>query len=341
MATTTIRKVMITEFGDASKVRVIQDTIGPPPAHHVQVAPIYSGFSGSDINMRKGVYPRQKPAPLSPGYCLTGTVKVNGRGASKFSPGDVILALTMYDAEADLVNLPENLLIRVPSGLDLQQVTALIVDWSTAYAMVYDWAKVSKGDRVFIHGISGAVGSALMKFCQLQGAEIYGTASERNHEAIRAQGGKPFVYTNKDWMKAMKDLGGADAVFDPLGFESYDESFSILSNTGILVGYGGNLQSLNEGVEPRSIWMPTIKLMARGMVPFCGKRTKFYYISSDDATFEPNLKAMFDLIREGKIRVPIKHVWELNDIQEAHRQWTNSTGVGSSLIRVSPEPRNW
>ncbi|KAK1485506.1 hypothetical protein CTAM01_12456 [Colletotrichum tamarilloi] len=309
MSATTIRKAVITEFGDVSKVQIIQDTIEPPPANHVQVSTIYSGFSGADINMRKGVYPMQKKAPLTPGYCLVGTVKTTGPGCtSKLSPGDLVACLTIYDAEAELVNLPEKYLIRVPPGTDLQQATALILDWNTAYAMVFDVAKVSKGQRVFIHGVSGAVGYALMKLCQLQGAEVYGTASERNHAAAREQGAHPFVYTDKKWMQAVKELGGADAVFDPLGFESWDESFSVLSPTGILVGYGGNLRSLNDDSEHGSVVLPTMKLMARGMVPFCGKRTKFYYITRDDATFEPNLKALLELAAEGKITVPIKKV---------------------------------
>ncbi|KAI8165716.1 hypothetical protein K4K54_008209 [Colletotrichum sp. SAR 10_86] len=335
MASTTIRKAVITEFGDESKVKVIQDTIDAPAADNVQIATIYSGFSGADINMRKGVYPLQKSAPLTPGYCLVGTVKTNGPGASKFYPGDTVAAMTVYDAEAELVNIPEKYLVRVPNGLDLQQATALVLDWGTAYAMVHEHAKVAKGQRVFVHGVSGAVGFALMKLCQLQGAEVYGTASERNHAAVRAEGGHPFVYTDKNWMAAMKEMGGADAVFDPLGFESWDESWTILSKSGMLIGFGGNLNSLGgDGKAPRSTVVPTMKLLARGMVPFCPKRTWFYYITRDDATFEPNLKAMFGLLGEGKIRVPIKKVWDLEDVQDAHRQWASGTGVGSLIIRV-------
>ncbi|KAH0433382.1 zinc-binding dehydrogenase [Colletotrichum camelliae] len=294
MASTTIRKAVITEFGDESKVKVIQDTIDPPAADHVQVATIYSGFSGADINMRKGVYPLQRAAPLTPGYCLVGTVKTNGPGASKFYPGDTVAAMTVYDAEAELANIPEKYLVRVPNGLDLQQATAL-----------------------------------------LQGAEVFGTASERNHAAVRAEGGHPFVYTDKNWMAAMKEMGGADAVFDPLGFESWDESWTILPKSGMLIGFGGNLNSLGgDGKAPRSTVVPTMKLLARGMVPFCPKRTWFYYITRDDATFEANLKAMFGLLGEGKIRVPIKKVWDLEDVQDAHRQWASGTGVGSLIIRV-------
>ncbi|KAF6840997.1 zinc-binding dehydrogenase [Colletotrichum musicola] len=339
MSTTTIRKVVISEFGDAFKVSLVQDTIPPPPASHVQVAPLYAGFNGSDINMRKGVYPMQKKAPLTPGYCLVGTVRANGPGTSSFFVGDTVACLTVYDAEADLVNLPEKYLVRVPNGLDPRQATALVLDWNTAYAMVAEVAKVEKGQKVFVHGVSGAVGFALMKLCQLRGAEVYGTASERNHDAVRAEGGHPFVYTDKAWIQAVQDMGGADAVFDPLGFESWDESFSVLSRAGILVGYGGNMNSLVDGAAPRSTVLPTAKLLAKGMVPFCPKRTHFYYITRDDASFEPNLKTLFGMLADGSISVPIKKEWELEDIQEAHRQWPSGNGLGSMLVRITGEAK--
>ena len=39
----------------------------------------------------------------------------------------------------------------------------------------------------------------------------------------------------------MQQLGGVEAVFDPLGYESFDESYSVLKKGGILVAYGKNL----------------------------------------------------------------------------------------------------
>jgi NADPH:quinone reductase-like Zn-dependent oxidoreductase len=226
---TTIRKVLISEFGDVSKVSLVTGVINDPPAKHAQIKVLYSGFNGADINMRLGRYPLQKAAPLTPGYCLVGTVtKIGPQCSAQVRPGDVVACLSVYDAEADLANMPEKYLIQVPQGLDLQKVCALILDWTTAYGMVMRTGKVHAGQNVFVHGMSGAVGYAIGALCKMQGATVYGTASARNHEALQALGWRPFVYSNKDWMKAIKDIGGADVVFDPLGFESWDESYSIL-----------------------------------------------------------------------------------------------------------------
>jgi NADPH:quinone reductase-like Zn-dependent oxidoreductase len=93
-------------------------------------------------------------------------------------------------------------------------------------------------------------------------------------------------------------------VFDALGFESWDESSSILSQNGTLVEYGGNLQSLNGG-KPRSVLGLTMKLFARNALLWRGKTTKFYCITKDNNTFRPDLLALFALLGEGKINLPI------------------------------------
>src|SRR5437868_4637082 len=116
-----IQKALITGFGDESKITVVQAEIPAPSAREVQVQVEFSGFSGADINMRRGTYPFQKKAPLTPGYALVGRVQANGAGSAKFQRGDRVACLSIYGAEAELVNLPEKYLVPVPSGVDPAQ----------------------------------------------------------------------------------------------------------------------------------------------------------------------------------------------------------------------------
>ena len=55
-----IRKVSITAFGDESKLAIVEAELPDPAEGEVQVAVQYSVVSGSDVNMRRGVYPFQK-----------------------------------------------------------------------------------------------------------------------------------------------------------------------------------------------------------------------------------------------------------------------------------------
>ncbi|KAM0249513.1 hypothetical protein ACHAQJ_009019 [Trichoderma viride] len=333
------RKVVITAYGPPStSLKIVTETIPPPPKDNVQVKIFYAGFAGADVNMRLGQYPLQKSAPLTPGYCFSGRVSVNGPGSSKFKAGDLVTALTKYDSDAEYINIPEKYLVPIPEGVDLKQAAALSLDWTTAYGMVYRSAKVSAGQRVFIHGISGAVGQGLMYLCLLQGATVYGTAAERNHAALKDAGVHPFLYTNKDWIAAMKELGGVHAVFDALGFESFDESYSILTTKekSIVVAYGNNLASLTGG-KPRSPWIPMIKLLLKSLYFWTKKSTAFFAITRDQKTFQPELRQLLEMTKEGIISPPIKAVWEFDDIKEAHESWGKGAGMGSPVIRIAHE----
>jgi NADPH:quinone reductase-like Zn-dependent oxidoreductase len=83
---TPIRKVVITKFGDVDVVKVLDSTCPPPSTSQVQIATEYSGFIGRDVSMRIGIYPGQIPAPLTPGYCLVGTVRALGVKCTLFQP---------------------------------------------------------------------------------------------------------------------------------------------------------------------------------------------------------------------------------------------------------------
>jgi NADPH:quinone reductase-like Zn-dependent oxidoreductase len=333
---TSIRKVLISNFGDASNVSVITASIPAPSVNDVQIRVLYVSMGGSDIAMRQGVYPLQKKAPLTPGYALVGRVLQNGSACTKYQVGDLVACLSIYDAEAELCNQPEKHLVGLPEGLDLQQAVALVLDWNTAYGLAYRAAKISAGQRVFIHGLSGSVGFALLTFCKMQGADVYGTASVANHAAVREAGATLFVYSDKNWMTTMKDLGDANLVYDALGFESWDESWNILSKGGHLVGYGGNYNMLNGG-KPRSQPVQVAKLLARGLVPFCPYKTSFYYIDRDQKTFKPELRKLFEMLGSGAIRVPIRKIWTLEEVPEAHRVWAKGPGIGAVIIKVAED----
>lgn len=294
-------------------------------------------MGGADIAMRLGYYPMQRKAPLTPGYSLIGRVHQNGSKCSKFRPGDLVACLTVYDAQAELCNQPEKYLVAVPEGLDLQQAVALVLDWNTAYGLAYRAAKISAGQRVFIHGLSGSVGFALLTFCKMQGAEVYGTASSANHAAVREAGATPFVYSDTNWKAAMTAIGGAHVVYDALGFESWDDSWDILSKDGgHVVGFGGNFNMLNGG-KVRSQPVQIAKLLARGLNPFCPNSTSFYYIDRDQKTFVPELNALFGMLERGDIKVPIRKCWTLEEVPEAHKVWSQGPGVGAVVVKVQED----
>jgi NADPH:quinone reductase-like Zn-dependent oxidoreductase len=152
--------------------------------------------------------------------------------------------------------------------------------------MLHHAAQVESGQRIFVHGLSGAVGGTLLALAKLQGAEVFGTASPRKHEALRLLGAVPFDYSNKMWIDAMNVRDGVDAAFDPLGFKSFDESYSILRKGGILVGYGLNLPGLS-GSKPPSVLPAIVKLLARELAVLVRETNDIFWRNPFIETLHP------------------------------------------------------
>src|ERR1035437_3159245 len=89
---TMIKKVVITAYGDESKLAIVECDLPEPAAGEVQLTVEYTIVSGSDVNMRRGTYPFQKKPPLTPGYSVIGKVcrseerRVGKECRSRWSP---------------------------------------------------------------------------------------------------------------------------------------------------------------------------------------------------------------------------------------------------------------
>src|SRR5580704_1223952 len=331
---TKIKKVLITGFGDESKLAIVEGDIPSPAGGEVQIAVEYTVVAGSDVNMLRGTYPLQKKPPLTPGYSVIGKVRLNGPGCAKFGIGDCVACLSKYEGQSELINLPEQFLVSVPEGLDKKAAVVLILDWVTAYQMLHRAAHVTGGRKIFVHALSGAVGGALLRLAKLQGAQVFGTASLKRHDELRQLGAIPLDYSNKKWIASMQDLGGVDVVFDPLGFESFDESYSILKRGGVLVGYGMNLPAWTNTPE-RSVIPSVLKLFSKNLFFWSGKRTTFFGVNRGSKDFASDLQQLFAWLKDGKISVPIKTTFTLDEIRLAHREYASSERMGSIVIEVS------
>ena len=328
------KRVVITAFGDESKLVIVESDLNDPAAGEVQLSVEYSIVSGSDVSMRRGTYPFQRKPPLTPGYSVIGNVRLNGPGCAKFAIGDCVACLSKYEGQSELINLPEQFLVRVPDAVDKKAAVVLILDWVTAYQMLHRAAAVTAGQKIFVHALSGAVGGALLRLAKLNGTQVFGTASLKRHDELRRLGAIPFDYSNKNWIASTQNLGGVDAVFDPLGFESFDESYSILKRGGVLVGYGMNLPVWTN-TPARSVTLSVLKLFSKNLFFWSGKRTTFFGVNRGSKHFTSDLEQLFEWLRDGRISVPIKTTFRLNEIQNAHREYASSERMGSIVIEVS------
>ncbi|MBZ5535068.1 MAG: medium chain dehydrogenase/reductase family protein [Acidobacteriia bacterium] len=233
-------RIIVTHYGGPDALRVVEEECPEPKDGEVRVRVLAAGVSLPDTMAREGVHPETPPVPFTPGWDLVGVVDRLGDGISGIELGQIVAAMPISGAYAEFVCLPQRDLIPVPSGLDPAEAVSLVLNYITAYQMLYRSAKVKPGQRVLIHGAAGGVGSALLQLGRLAGLEMYGTCSLRGAQAVSDLGGIPIDYQYQDFVKEIHRLTGegVDAVFDPIGGTHMWHSRKALRPGGRVVGYG-------------------------------------------------------------------------------------------------------
>jgi NADPH2:quinone reductase len=339
-------RIVVTRYGGPDALALLEEERPEPKAGEVRVKVLAAGVSLPDVMAREGIHPETPPLPFTPGWDLVGAVDRLGDGVAGIEPGQIVAALPISGAYAEFVCLPQAELVPVPSGLDPAEAVSLILNYVTAYQMLHRSAKVSAGQRVLIHGAAGGVGSALLQLGRLAGLEMYGTCSSRGAPTVSDLGGIPIDYQNQDFVKEIHRLtgDGVDVVFDSMGGAHIWRSREALRSGGKVVAYGltgslrgGRLASGRSGERHRFRAIAVFGLYIAGSWIFPGrKRVVPYSIQTlkrlRPALFREDLIALFDLLRQRKIKPLIARRLPLAEARQAHELLGKGGVIGKIVL---------
>jgi len=146
------RRIVVARYGGSEVLQVLEEECPEPGPGQVRVRVHAAGVSLPDVLAREGVHPETPRPPFTPGWDLVGEVERLGAGVSGLEPGQMVAAMPISGAYAELVCLPREELVPVPPGLDPAEAVSLVLNYITAYQMLHHAAKVQPGQRVLIHG---------------------------------------------------------------------------------------------------------------------------------------------------------------------------------------------
>jgi len=135
-------------------------------------------------------------------------------------------------------------------GLGWSAAAGLLLGAVTAFHLV-EAAAVGEGDRVVVHGGTGAVGSAAVQLARLRGAEVFGTVSAGREEAVTAFGAVPVLYGPglEERLRALLP-NGADAALDTVGSdEALDASVALVRDRSRVVTVAGFARAAELGIR--------------------------------------------------------------------------------------------
>ena len=177
------------------------------------------GVNFADTLMVAGRYQEKPPLPFAPGLEICGVVEALGPGAEGLGVGDRVAATVGHGGFAEAAVAPAAACVRAPDAMPDHEVAALQIAHGTSHVALAHRARLRPGERLLVLGAGGGVGLTAVEIGALMGAEVIAAArGAEKQAAAREKGAAHLVEADPETLRdAVKALGGADVVYDPVG----------------------------------------------------------------------------------------------------------------------------
>lgn len=249
--------------------------------------------------------------PTIPSHEFSGVVTKTGPGVGGLVPGDEVYSLIDFHhdgAAAQYVSLPDEVVCLRPTKLTHVESAALPLAALTAWQALSDHAQVRSGERVFIQGGAGGVGSLAVQLAKALGANVTATAGGDDEPLVKAL--------------------GADRVVPSVaeGLSRGDQPFDVLLNT-----FGGPVPAESYGlVRPGGRLATLAQPFDQSLADIHGIRGIFFVVSPNP----DELRHIAGLANEGELRPVIAQTFALADAAVAYGPSPTPRRPGKTVLVV-------
>lgn len=240
-----MKALTIDKFGGIEEMKWSDLPIPSPKSNEVQIKITHAAVNPVDWKICEGFLQKLIPHafPLITGWDASGTISSIGVNVTSFSIGDEVHAYCrkptiQWGTYADYICFDAVHVAPKPKLLTLAEAAAIPLAALTAWQSLFDIAHLKKGQTILVHAGAGGVGSFAIQFSKHIGAKVYTTASESNHEYVKILGADVAIdYRNNDFTSVIKELepNGVDIVYDCVGYDTLESSYSVVKKGGCLV----------------------------------------------------------------------------------------------------------
>lgn len=320
------RAAQINKVGGPEVINWIDVELPAPAPGEVRMRNTAVGLNFIDTYHRTGLYP--VPAPFSLGLEAAGMVEAVGEGVAEWQVGDRVCCFgPALGAYSTARNVPATSLFLIPDDISDQVAAAGLLKGCTTEFLVERCAKVQPKWDILVHAAAGGVGLLLVQWLKHVGARVIGTVSSDEKAALARDAGADHVilYGKEDVAKQVRELTdgkGVEVTFDGVGMATWETSLDSTARRGLIVNYGnadGPVSGVNLGI-----------LAQKGSL-FNTRPTLFDYYAHP-AERVAGADYVFDMFRQGIIKVNIGQRYALEDAAQAHRDLEGRLTTGSTIL---------
>lgn len=288
------------------------------------------GLNRADVQQRKGVYPPPEGASDIPGLEVAGSIVAVGDGASDWSVGTRVAALLAGGGYAQYVNVPTELLIRIPDELSIEEAAALPEVSATVVSNLFIEGGLEQGQAILIHGGAGGIGSMAIQLAKAAGARVFVTASSAEKLAYCQELGadEGINYREEDFEQRVGELTngqGVDLILDVIGAKYLQPNINALAVNGrlVIIGLqGGTKAEVNLGVM----------LGKRARVIATTLRSR--PLEQKSEIIKQTIARVMPLVDEGKLAINVSKIFDFSDLTSAHEYFDSGEHTGKIVVKA-------
>jgi NADPH2:quinone reductase len=330
-------KALLSKVVGGPETLVLEDVPNPSPAPGAVVIGVKAvGVNYPDVLMIEDKYQFKPPRPFAPGGEVSGIVKAVGVGVTDVKVGDRVLGSTGHGGMAEQVALEAARAIVLPDAMPFDEAAAFIMTYGTSYYALDNRGRAKPGETLLVLGAAGGVGLAAVQLGKALGLRVIGAVSSREKLDVVLEHGADsgLVYGRGPFDKdAQKRLGeqfkqacganGPDLIYDPVGGDYAEAALRAIAWGGrfLVIGFPSGIPKI-----------PLNLALLKG----CDIVGVFWgaAVARDPAGHQANVKRLFALYAEGKIRPYISERFPLERGADAIAHLASRKAVGKVVVTV-------
>jgi NADPH:quinone reductase-like Zn-dependent oxidoreductase len=260
-----------------------------------------------------------KPSNPVLGTDFAGVIESFGKSVSGFNIGDKVFGFNdqgMKSQAEFMVCNEKGTISHIPNNASFQQVAACAEGAHYAINFI-NKVKLEKGQRAFVNGASGAIGSALVQLLKYHGLYVAATSSQKSLDLVASLGVDHIIDFEKEDFTAIGET--FDYVFDAVGKSTFGKCKTLLKPNGIYI---------SSELGP---WAQNIFFSLLGLIK-SGKKVKFPFPHD----VRGSLAMVKKLMEEDKFKPFIDKEFTLADISKAYTYVETGQKSGNVIVNVSP-----
>ena len=306
-----MKRIIFNEYGTPEVLIKENIEISDINDGQILIEPFATSINPIDIKIRRGdlkfITGKKFPKILGADFCGQVIQSKN----KNFKEGDVLfgmLDVMRGGSYSDQIIIEDKNCDLKPKNLTVYESAVISVVGLTCYLALISHGDIQKGQKVFINGCTGGVGSLAVQFAKAMGAEVTGTCSKQNIDFANQIGVDHVIDYKKSPLEKLSTT--FDFVFDTAGNLNVSKLKKLGNKNAKYATTGFNFRLIIQSFFSKSFKLINVK---------------------------PNTELLNSLkrfIETKNIKPKISKEWSIDNIQEAHKDFENGGIPGKIMIKI-------